>query len=81
MNREASEEMVKFAKDVEAQVRATTRRLIDEGLDASEIPKTDGMVLVRLGSAACQQRRDDRTVIMVPAPKGADGCQFFVCSS
>jgi ankyrin repeat protein len=75
-----SKVMVSFPKDVDAQIRATARRMIDEELDVADIPKADGMVLVRLGTAAYQQRLDAKTSLMMPAPETVDGCRFVVCS-
>lgn len=73
--------MVKFAKDVEAQIKATIQRMVVEGLDLCELPNGGGLVLVRLDSIEYQRRLADSTVLMVPAPRTADGCWFFVCSS
>lgn len=73
--------MVKFARDIEAQVTATIQRMVAEGLNVCELPDGGGLMLVRLGSVECQQRRDDHTIVMVPAPKTDDASQFFVCSS
>lgn len=73
--------MVKFARDIDAQVKTTTQRMVAEGLNVCELPDGGGLVLVRLGSVECHRRRDDPTIIMVPAPKTDDASQFFVCSS
>ena len=72
---------VDFAQSFDVQVEATARKMVKEKVDVGEIPGSNGMVLVRIGSTAHRFRRakSNPQVMIVPTPVVVDDHYFFVC--
>lgn len=66
-----------FPDSFDKDLLETASRMIEEGLNQLEIPGSEGMVLVKVGSPEEEKRRGSQIPI---APFEKDGEIFIVCS-